>query len=146
MKKTILASCLIGVSLILPACGTSDGDKAEMFSQCRIVLGDRSLSPNLREADTTPDAACTCLEATLDDNGDAREMIATFFERVSTRMSSADESAKEATDALVSGALLPEDAGAEDGQTFADNLSTFNRVVNGMLDGMRENGGACTAI
>ena len=39
MKKTILASCLIGASLILPACGTSVGDKAEMFNQCRMLAG-----------------------------------------------------------------------------------------------------------
>ena len=146
MKKTILASCLIGAAIILPACGTSDKEKSEMFNQCRMVLGDRTLSTNVREADTTPDAACTCLEATLDDGGDAREKISTFFERVSTRMASADENAKEATDVLVSGVLLPDDADSDDGETVADNLATFNRVVNTMLKETKENSGACPAL
>ena len=146
MKQTILASCLIGAAFILPACGTSDAEKSEMFNQCRIVLGDQTLSPNLREADTTPDAACTCLEATLQDDGDEREQISTFFERVSTRMSSADENAKQATDTLVSGALLPENADSDDGETFAYNLSAFNRTVNTMLQEMKENNGACPAL
>ena len=146
MTKTFLASCLAGTALLLSACGTSEEDKAEMFSQCKLVLGDRTLSPNLREAGTTPDAACTCLEATLDDGGDDREMISTFFERVSGRMEASDENAKEAVDALVSGALLPEGADADEGESFADNLTAFNRMVNTMLAEMSEADGACPAL
>ena len=147
MKTAILAGCLATAALALTACGNSEEEKSEMFAQCNMVLGDRTLSPNLREAGTSPDAACTCLAATLEDgDDDNQEKIQTFFAEVSTRMSATDENAKQAVDKLVSGALLPEDSEAQDGESFADILAAFNRTVNGMLTEMGENDGVCPAI
>ena len=93
-----------------------------------------------------PGGAGSCADGTVCDGGVERGLVWTCFERVSGRMEASDENAKEAGDALVSGALLPEGADADEGESFADNLTAFNRMVNTMLAEMSEADGACPAL
>ncbi|WP_300380151.1 hypothetical protein [Henriciella sp.] len=146
MKTAMFAGLVSGAALILTACGQSSEEKSEMFSQCKLVMGDMTLNTDLRAAGTTPDAVCTCLGATLKDDGDDREDIQAFFAKVSERMEETDENAREAVDKLVSGSLLPEDGDGDADESFADILSSFNEVMNEMLTEMGENDGVCPAV
>lgn len=130
--------------LLLGACGQSTEEKKTLFTDCMTVLSDAELQGELARASTTPDAACTCVQATLADDDDNREQVAYLLDRVATAMEETGAGADDAMSKLISGAMLNTADG--DDPSMMTALPAFNAVFEETLDSMAENGGSCPAV
>ena len=138
----LLAVGLAG--LIIAACGQSNEEKRTIYADCITVISDADLQGELGRASTTPDAACTCVQAELEDDGDDREQVAYLLGRIANQMEETGAGAEDAMGRLIGDAMLKQGDG--DGPTVASALPVFNEVFEETLDAMAENEGVCPAV
>ncbi|MEM5518475.1 hypothetical protein WNY37_16075 [Henriciella sp. AS95] len=142
MKSTWLA---IAALPLLAACGGADEEEGRtLFANCVTVLSDAELTTELAKAQTSPDAACTCLQARVGDNGDEQAAVALFFSDLAGAMDGSDYSAEDLAGRLAARSILPREDGND--MTFAEALPVFNNVFEDLIEDMQENEGACPDI
>jgi hypothetical protein len=141
MRASVLAA---SAGLLLAACNGNDGDTRQFYADCMVLLNDSELQVELTRASTTPDAACTCVQAHLEDESDDREQVGYLMSKIADEMEKSGAGAEEAMGKIVSESMLPEDN--DDAKAVADALPVFNETFESILDDMAENGGACPAV
>lgn len=142
LRAALLAAGLAG--LLLSACGQSNEERRTIYADCVTVMSDGELAGELRRASTSPDAACTCVQAQLADHEDDREDVALLLNQVATLMKETGASADDAMGKLIGASMLKESTGDE--PSVARALPVFNQVFDETLDAMGKNGGACPAV
>lgn len=130
---------------LLAACGGNDDESGQtLFANCVTVMSDPELTVELAQAETSPDAACTCLQARVGNNGEERAAVALFFSDLAGAMAESDEGAEDLAGRLAARSVLPREDSDE--PTFADALPVFNNVFEGLIRDMEQNEGACPAV
>ncbi|MEQ8557218.1 MAG: hypothetical protein RIB03_02785 [Henriciella sp.] len=129
---------------LIAACGSDETETPTLFSNCVTVMSDPELSRELAEASTSPDAACTCLQAHVKEDEDTKRMLGIFFSDLASAMQASGESAEDLAGRLIARSMLP-DEGSDD-PTFADAMPVFNNVFEELLSDIEENDGACPAV
>ena len=130
---------------LLAACGGPDEEEGQtLFANCVTVMSDPELTVELSQADTSPDAACTCLQARVGDDGDEREAVALFFSDLAGAMAESDEGAEDLAGRLAARSVLPREDSDE--PTFADTLPVFNNVFETLIRDIDANEGACPDV